>query len=104
MIKVSIFYPNTPGTRFDMDYYRTNHMTMLKEKLSPACTHFSIDQGVAGGRPGVPATYVAIGHLVFESVASFQSAFGPHARAISEDLPNYTDVVPVIQISQMLIA
>ena len=102
MIKVSVFYPNTPSNRFDMDYYRANHMAMLKEKLSPACTHFSIDQGIAGGSPGAVATYVAITHLVFESMASFQSTFGPHAKAISKDIPNYTDVVPVVQISQML--
>jgi hypothetical protein len=25
MLKISIFYPNTPGTRFDMDYYLHTH-------------------------------------------------------------------------------
>jgi hypothetical protein len=25
MIKISIFYPNTPGARFDMDYYLHTH-------------------------------------------------------------------------------
>lgn len=28
MIKVSVFYPNTAGCKFDMDYYLTRHMPM----------------------------------------------------------------------------
>jgi len=26
MIKVSVLYPNKPGTHFDMNYYVTKHM------------------------------------------------------------------------------
>ena len=37
MIKVSIFYPNTPGCRFDMDYYCNKHMPMVHEKMAGAC-------------------------------------------------------------------
>lgn len=104
MIKVSIFYPNTPDSKFDMDYYRNSHMPMVKERMAGACTHFTIDQGLAGGKPGAPAAYAAIGQLFFESLESFQTAFAPHAKEISADIPNYTDVVPVIQISQVLVA
>ncbi|OGB21748.1 MAG: ethyl tert-butyl ether degradation protein EthD [Burkholderiales bacterium RIFCSPLOWO2_02_FULL_57_36] len=103
MIKVNIFYPITPGSRFDMDYYRNSHMPMAKEKLGPACTHFTIEQGLAGGSPGAPATYSVIGQLFFESMESFQKSFGPHAREISADIPNYTDTVPIVQVSQVLV-
>jgi uncharacterized protein (TIGR02118 family) len=103
MIKVSIFYPNTPGSRFDMDYYCSKHMPMVKERMAGACSHFTVDQGLAGGRPDQPAAYAAIGQLFFDSLESFQKAFGPHARDISADIPNYTDVTPVIQISQVLV-
>jgi uncharacterized protein (TIGR02118 family) len=103
MIKVSILYPNTPGSKFDMDYYRNKHMPMVQEKMAGACTHFTIDQGLAGGAPGAPATYVAMGQLFFESVESFQTAFAPHGKAIAADIPNYTDVAPVIQISQVMV-
>jgi uncharacterized protein (TIGR02118 family) len=103
MIKVSIFYPNTPGSRFDMDYYCSKHMPMVKERMAGACSHFTVDQGLAGGRPDQPAAYAAIGQLFFDSLESFQEAFGPHAREISADIPNYADVTPVIQISQVLV-
>jgi uncharacterized protein (TIGR02118 family) len=82
MIKVSIFYPNTPGSRFDMDYYCSKHMPMVKERMAGACSHFTVDQGLAGGRPDQPAAYAAIGQLFFDSLESFQKAFGPHAREI----------------------
>ena len=32
--------------------------------------------------------------------AAFQAAFAPHAATIMGDIPNYTNVQPVIQISE----
>jgi len=42
-------------------------------------------------------------HLRFESVEAFQRAFGPHAEAIMADIPNYTDIEPMLQISEVLL-
>jgi len=33
MIKVSVMYPNRPGARFDHDYYRTNHLPLIKSRM-----------------------------------------------------------------------
>jgi uncharacterized protein (TIGR02118 family) len=44
-----------------------------------------------------------MGHLYFETVDAFQTAFGPHTEAIMGDIPNYTNVQPVIQISEVKI-
>ena len=41
------------------------------------------------------------GDLLFDSVESFQAAFGPHAAVIMADIPNYSAVQPIIQISEM---
>ena len=30
MIKVSVMYPNTPGARFNHEYYRDKHMPLVK--------------------------------------------------------------------------
>jgi uncharacterized protein (TIGR02118 family) len=51
--------------------------------------------------PGSQPTYAAMGHLWFESTDSFQAAFGPHAATIMADIPNYSNVQPVIQISEV---
>jgi uncharacterized protein (TIGR02118 family) len=40
-------------------------------------------------------------HLVFDSVDAFQSAFAPHADSIMGDIPNYTDIQPLIQVNEV---
>ena len=101
LIKVSVLYPNTAGCRFDMNYYLNRHMPMVQQKLGPACKRMAVEEGIAGGAPGAPATYVAMGHLYFDSTDAFQTAFAPHAQAILADIPNYTNTQPTIQISEV---
>jgi len=103
MIKVSILYPNDTGCRFDFNYYSTSHMPMVKEKMAGACSHFTVDKGLAGAAPGSPPAYVAMGHLFFESLDAFVAAFGPHAGAIAADIPNYTNAKPTVQISEVAV-
>jgi len=101
VIKVSVLYPNTTDCKFDMSYYLDKHMPMVRNKLGPACKRVTVEQGIAGGAPGSPATYVAMGHLYFDSTDAFQAAFAPHAQAILADIPNYTNTQPTIQISEV---
>ena len=60
-------------------------------------------QRAGGGAPGAPATYVGMCHIFCESVEAFQAGFGPHAQEIMADIPNYTDLSPVIQISEVVV-
>ena len=101
MIKLSVFYPNEKGKKFDMDYYINSHIPMIQKKVGAAIKGGAVEQGLSGAEPGSPATYVAMGHLLFDSVEAFQNAFGPHAETIMADVPNYTDIQPVIQISEV---
>jgi uncharacterized protein (TIGR02118 family) len=101
MIKVSVLYPNDTGSKFDMDYYCQKHIPMVRQKVGVACKRVDVEQGLAGGTPGSQPAYVAIGHLYFESVPAFQAAFAPHADEIMGDIPNYTNLQPIIQISEV---
>ena len=101
MIKVSVLYPNSEGCKFDMSYYVGKHMPMVRNKLGAACKDAAVEQGIAGGKPGAPATYIAMGHLYFDTVEEFQAALEPHAQELMADIPNYTDTQPVIQISEV---
>jgi uncharacterized protein (TIGR02118 family) len=103
MIKVSVMYPNKPGARFDHAYYRDKHMPLVKARMGDACRFYTVDKGLAGGGPGDPATYVGMCHIHCDSVESFQAGFGPHATEIMADIPNYTDLTPVIQISEVVL-
>jgi uncharacterized protein (TIGR02118 family) len=101
MIKVSVLYPAGENTKFDMDYYCKSHIPMVQQKLGTACKRVAVEQGLGGAGPGTSPTYTAMGHLYFDSVEEFQAAFAPHAEAIMADIANYTNVQPMIQISEV---
>jgi uncharacterized protein (TIGR02118 family) len=42
-------------------------------------------------------------HIHCDSVEAFNAAFGPHAKEILADVPNYTDLQPVMQISDVVV-
>ena len=102
MIKVSVMYPNTPGCRFDHEYYRAKHMPLVQQRMGAACKRYTVDKGLSGGG-GAPAPYVGMCHIFCDSVESFQAAFGPHASEIMGDIPNYTNLQPVMQISEVIV-
>lgn len=99
-------YPNTPSSRFDMGYYIDTHMPLSIGLLS-AHSGFkgvSVERGVGGAIPGMDAAYIAICHFLFNSADEFMAAFAPHAAMLQGDMPNYTDIEPIIQISEVLIS
>jgi uncharacterized protein (TIGR02118 family) len=42
-------------------------------------------------------------HIYCDSVEAFQSGFGPHAQEILADIPHYTDLEPIVQISEVVV-
>ena len=101
MIRVSVLYPHMEGAHFDWSYYLSTHMPMVTRKFGAAAKTTSIEQGIGGGAPGAPAPYVAIASFIFDSVPAFQAAFAPHAQEIMTDIPKYTSIEPVMQISEI---
>jgi uncharacterized protein (TIGR02118 family) len=103
MIKVSVMYPHSAGARFDHAYYRDTHMPLLKSRMGDACKSYTIDRGLSGGAPNSPPVYVGMCHIFCDSVEAFQAAFGPHMKEIMADVANYTDLKPVMQISEVVV-
>ena len=103
MVKVSVMYPFQAGARFDHAYYRDRHMPLVKARMGDACLFYTVDKGICGGTPDDPPTYVGMCHIYCESADSFQAAFGPHADEILGDIANYTDLSPVLQISEVVV-
>jgi uncharacterized protein (TIGR02118 family) len=103
MVKVSVMYTNTPGVRFDHSYYRDRHMPLVKARMGNYCKFYTVDKGLAGGAPDQPATYVAMCHIYCDSVEAFQAGFGPHVKEIMGDVKNYTDLTPIVQISEVVV-
>ena len=76
---------------------------MVRQKLGTACKGAAVEHGLTGASPESRPAFIAMGHLYFDSAADFQAAFGPHTEAIMADIPNYTDIQPTIQISEVKI-
>jgi len=102
MIKVTILYPSGEGKTFDMDYYSNKHMPMLSDLFGDSLKKIEIDKGVSGRTPDEPIPYLAIGYLYFDDLAAYRDSFGPHAATIRGDIPNYTNTLPTIQISEVI--
>lgn len=101
MIKMTIFYPNAEDATFNMDYYINNHMAMAADLMGDNLKAMMIDKGLSGGAPDSPSPYVAVGYFYFESMEAFQNAMGPISDKLKADVPNYTNIQPVIQFSEV---
>ena len=106
MVKISILYPNKENARFDMDYYLNQHMPMSIDllKAHAGFKSVSVEKGIAGGAPNEAPQFIAMCHYTFDSVENFLAAFMPNSATLQGDMPNYTDIEAVIQMSEVAIA
>ncbi|PPV06220.1 hypothetical protein XBLMG947_2806 [Xanthomonas bromi] len=103
MIKVSVMYPYRDGARFDHTYYRDRHMPLVSARMGAACLKYTVDKGISGADAGSLPAFIGMCHIFCESVETFNAGFGPHAAEILGDIPNYTDLSPVMQISEVVV-
>ena len=104
MVRVTVLYSNESAKRFDHDYYANKHLPLVMERLKGSgMLRYEVDKGLAGGGPGDPAPFVAVCHLYFNAAADFQKGIAAHGTEIMGDIPNYTDISPQIQISEIVV-
>lgn len=102
LIKVSVMYPFAEGKTFNMEYYETKHMPMVAGFLGSNLVRYTIEKGVASGVPNTALPYMAIGSFYVKSLADYQAAIAPNIAAIRSDFANYTNVTPVILVSEVV--
>ena len=103
MIKVSVFYPNEPGKKFDMDYCQNKHFPLVHQRLdSEGLVRTEIERGVSDTDPNAPPRFVAVASLYFDTVEHVHEAFKAHGRELMGDMKNYTDIQPQFLISEVL--
>ena len=96
MIRLSVFYPSSDGATFDHDYYRDSHVPLCLETWGLNADQAQIDKGVDG-------PYAAAVHFQFASMDDMQKALGaPGTAEVQADVPNYTTITPVMQISEIV--
>lgn len=103
MIKVSIFFPNEPGKKFDLDYFQNQHFSLVHRLLdSQGLVRGEVEKGVSDTDPSAPPRFVAVGGLYFDTVEHVHEGFKTHGREIMGDLKNYTDIQPQFLISEVV--
>ena len=94
MIRASVYYPSAEGSTFDHDYYRSTHVPLVQKAWSPLSV--TIEKGVNG-------PHVAAIHVTFASMDAFNAALGaPLTGDVMADVANYTNIAPVMQISEVV--
>lgn len=102
LIKVSVMYPYAEGKTFNMEYYETKHMPMVAGYLGANLVKYTIEKGLASGIPNQPLPFMAIGTFYIKSLSDYQAAIAPNRDAIRADFANYTNVAPIILVSEVV--
>lgn len=94
MIAVTILYPQTDDSNFDMDYYTATHMPMFADALGDACQGW----GAAAINNG---TWAAMGWAMVTSQDDLNTAMAARGAEIMADVPNYTNVQPELLVGEI---
>ncbi|HYZ63582.1 MAG TPA: EthD family reductase [Acetobacteraceae bacterium] len=100
MIVVTVTYPASETSRFDLDYYRNAHLPLVCARWAAfglQRARFLRGTAVPGGGP--LATHLTA-LLYFASEQDFQRAVEQHGREIMGDIKNFTDVRPTVQLNE----
>jgi uncharacterized protein (TIGR02118 family) len=102
MILVSVMYPREAEDAFDHAYYLGTHIPLVKERWTGHGLR-GVQVARAVTTPdGSPPSYPVIALLTFGSAAEFQAAAAAHGTEIFADIPNFSNVQPVVQVNDIV--
>jgi uncharacterized protein (TIGR02118 family) len=104
MYCMTVEYPRQEGSRFDLDYYREQHLPLCEQLLAGRGFLGSVLRIGAGGAPGKSDQQWASVDLLFESAEQLGAALAAVGQDIGADVPNYTDVQPRMTFAEASVA
>ncbi len=97
---ITVLYPNSDGVRFDFDYYRNNHAALILRLYGNGIEKYELRRGVSAPDGGKPP-YVATVTFWIGDQKSFDAAQARHTQQLIDDVKNFTNVMPTIQIDEI---
>ncbi len=94
----TVTYPSKDGATFDFDYYMKTHIPMVCGLLG---TSIEVVKGISPTPDAAPA-FVCVARIRITSAEEFLLAMVKHGTQIMQDIPNYTNITPVVQIDEVL--
>jgi uncharacterized protein (TIGR02118 family) len=98
MERVTVVYPNKADATFNFDYYTKKHVPWVAKLVGK---NIEVRRGISLAT-GSPAAFVCLATIPINSVAEFQAMFAEHGAAILADVPNYTNIEPIVQFDEIL--
>lgn len=96
MIRLSVFYPRSDDSTFNHEYYRDHHIPLCLKTWGLSDSAAEIDRGLDG-------PYVAAVHFRFDSQEALGAAMtAPGTGDVLADVPNYTNITPIMQTSEIV--
>jgi uncharacterized protein (TIGR02118 family) len=102
MIKLSVMYPHNEGAKFDFDYYLGRHFDLVQQKWGGLMKDAYVTRGLSGGDPGSSPAFHVMAHITFASLDDLNQAVSSHGAELFADVPNFTDITPLVQVSEVL--
>jgi len=96
MITVTLLYPQTEDSTFDMDYYTSTHMPMFIEALGDACKGWGVS-AIQGD------DYHCMAWALVESSEAFGAAMAEKGGPVMADVPNYTTSRPQMLLGDVIV-
>jgi uncharacterized protein (TIGR02118 family) len=94
----TVLYPNKAGAQFDFDYYLHKHIPMVAKLFGSG---IQVMKGVVSPA-GAPA-FSCVCRIPAKSIEEFGAVMAGQGAALLADVPNYTNVEPVIQFEEVLL-
>lgn len=71
MVKLSVFYPNEEGKKFDKNYYLNIHMPLSIKLQGNAIKQVEVDFGLSGGLPDSKPPYIVVCNFYMNRLKHF---------------------------------
>lgn len=102
MIRVTVSYPPHEACHFDHAYYQNAHAQLIRDRLGAhGLIRLEIDQALADPSGKLPVS-IAAAHMFFDDIDRFKAAMAAEGKVLGADRSNYTDILPVVVISQVI--
>lgn len=98
---LTVLYPWQTDVHFDFDYYRNKHLAMMSKLYGKSVGRMQVLKGLHKGDGSSPA-FIAIMTVEIHSMEGFDAAGKEHLSKLIADLPNFSNVIPVGQIEEIV--
>jgi uncharacterized protein (TIGR02118 family) len=95
---VTVLYPAKDGAKFNFEYYMKKHIPWVSELVGKP---IDVRRGLSSAT-GAPAPFICVATIHINSLDEFQAIFAKHGAEIMGDIPNYTNIEPVVQFDEVL--